>query len=172
MPPSTSSLSILCRISGRGRPITLAFRQLHAAIDGRGQARRYWQGYLRLKTGWWLVARDRAYVFLEPFLPLRVGVDGAESARRCWEESHPFEPHGRHHLYHRHYDHHHSRHPHFRPQSTATSTSTDTATAIIAGDSVWTGLFYVLREDGSCASFPSKDIEGQTPVKVVIADED
>ncbi|CAN0118871.1 unnamed protein product, partial [Scytosiphon promiscuus] len=73
------------RISGRGRPITLAFRQLHAAIDGRGQARRYWQGYLRLKTG----------------------------------------------------------------------------------DSVWTGLFYVLREDGSLASFPSKDIEGQTPVKVM-----
>lgn len=39
------------RISGRGRPITLAFRQLHAAIDGRREARRYWQGYLRLKTG-------------------------------------------------------------------------------------------------------------------------
>lgn len=39
------------RISGRGRPITLAFRQLHAAVDGRREARRYWQGYLRLKTG-------------------------------------------------------------------------------------------------------------------------
>lgn len=38
------------RISGRGRPITLAFRQLHAAIDAE-EARRYWQGYLRLKTG-------------------------------------------------------------------------------------------------------------------------
>lgn len=35
-----------------------------------------------------------------------------------------------------------------------------------AGDSVWTGLFYVLREDGSFSSFPSKDIRGQTPVKV------
>ncbi|CAN0147241.1 unnamed protein product [Ectocarpus fasciculatus] len=72
------------RISARGRPITLAFRQLHAAID-RGATRRYWQGYLRLKTG----------------------------------------------------------------------------------DSVWTGLFYVLREDGSFSSFPSKDIEGQTPVKMM-----
>ncbi|CAN0401606.1 unnamed protein product, partial [Ectocarpus sp. 12 AP-2014] len=72
------------RISARGRPITLAFRQLHAAID-RGAPRRYWQGYLRLKTG----------------------------------------------------------------------------------DSVWTGLFYVLREDGSFSSFPSKDIQGQTPVKMM-----
>lgn len=34
------------------------------------------------------------------------------------------------------------------------------------GDSVWTGLFYVLREDGSFSSYPSKDIEGHTPVKV------
>lgn len=45
------SVVVLQRISGRGRPITLAFRQLHAAIDGRREARRYWQGYLRLKTG-------------------------------------------------------------------------------------------------------------------------
>ncbi|CAM9426723.1 unnamed protein product, partial [Sphacelaria rigidula] len=72
------------RISARGRPLTLAFRQLHAAIDP-GESRRYWQGYLRLKTG----------------------------------------------------------------------------------DSVWTGLFYVLREDGSFSSYPSKDIEGHTPVKTV-----
>lgn len=35
-----------------------------------------------------------------------------------------------------------------------------------AGHSVWTGLFYVLREDGSFCSYPSKDIEGQVPVKV------
>lgn len=35
-----------------------------------------------------------------------------------------------------------------------------------AGDSVWTGRFYVLREDGCLASYPSKDIERHTPVKV------
>lgn len=34
------------------------------------------------------------------------------------------------------------------------------------GDSVWTGSFYVLREDGSLSSYASKDIQGQTPVKV------
>ncbi|CAN0373300.1 unnamed protein product, partial [Laminaria digitata] len=35
------------------------------------------------------------------------------------------------------------------------------------GDSVWTGSFYVLREDGSLSSYASKDIQGQTPVKVL-----
>lgn len=35
------------------------------------------------------------------------------------------------------------------------------------GDSVWTGSFYVLREDGSLSSYASKDIQGQTPVKVI-----
>ena len=32
---------------------------------------------------------------------------------------------------------------------------------------MWTGSFYVLREDGSLSSFASKDIQGQTPVKVI-----
>ena len=35
------------------------------------------------------------------------------------------------------------------------------------GGSVWTGSFYVLREDGSLSSYASKDIQGQTPVKVI-----
>lgn len=32
---------------------------------------------------------------------------------------------------------------------------------------MWTGSFYVLREDGSLSSYASKDIQGQTPVKVI-----
>lgn len=61
-------LPCLRRISGRGRPITLAFRQLHAAVDPE-DSRRYWQGFLRLKTGLILYNRIAVCIYSKRSIP-------------------------------------------------------------------------------------------------------
>lgn len=76
----------LSRLKSSGRPLSVTFRQLHAAEDP-SKPRRYWQGYLRQRV------------------PPR--------------------------------------------------------------DQMWTGRFYVLREDFSLASYPSRDISSNDPVDVI-----